>query len=118
MPMDFDKGMERIGTEFAELNPNESFDWVSMAGILSEVLIPLIQDCMEKRRSAAAASRMANRTRRFGLLESTQLRLALRKHPYFDGNEEAIGKVVLALKNSAQKSKPTELREFFESVGE
>lgn len=116
MAMTFDKGLERVKENFGALNENESFDWTSMIVPLAEVLIPLIQDCLERRRSNG--TKLANRTRSWGIRESIAVRLALRKHEAFRDNEELIGKMTLALKDSAQNSKLGELREFFESAGE
>jgi hypothetical protein len=87
-----------------------------LIGPVAEVLIPLIQDCMERRRSNG--TKLAARTRAWGLRESIAVRLALRKHDYFSGNEELIGKMALALKDAAQTSRTSDLREFFESAGE
>lgn len=116
MGMTFDAGMDRVKDEFGKLNENQSFDWTSMIGPLSEVILPLIQDCLERRRSNA--TKLANRTRAWGLRESAAVRLALRRSDHFRGNDELIGKTSLALKAAAQQGKLSELREFFESAGE
>lgn len=116
MAMTFDKGMDVVKEKFAALNDNQSFDWTGLIGPASEVLIPLIQDCLERRR--ANGTKLAARTRKWGLRESAAVRLALRKHDHFRGNEELIGKMSLALKDAAQQSRANDLREFFESAGE
>lgn len=114
--MNFDQGMDVVKQEFGKLNPNESFDWTSMIGPLSEVLIPLITDCLERRRSNAG--KLAARSRAWGLREDVAVRLALRKNEHFRGNHDLINKTALALKTAAVQSKPVDLREFFESAGE
>lgn len=114
--MNFDTGMERVGEKFAALNPNSAFDWTTLVGILAEVLLPMIQKCMDRR--ATNSSRLAARTRRWGLREGAATRIALRQHPHFEGNEELISKVVTSLKDASEASTASELREFFESAGE
>lgn len=116
MPMTFEKGMDVVKDKFAALNENQSFDWTGLIGPLSEILIPLIQDCMERRR--ANSGKLAARTRAWGLRESVAVRLALRKSDHFRGNEELIGKTTLALRDAARESRMSDLREFFEDAGE
>jgi hypothetical protein len=111
----FDKGIECIGQEYSALNPTSSIDWMTTGMALAEVLIPLIQDCLERRRNNG--TQLAQRVKRFGIREGAALRLALRRHPDFNGAGD-MDKLVHAVKSAAHKSNLGDLRDFIESAGE
>lgn len=73
MPGMFDKAVSDIGARHAEKRPNASTDWISLATEIGAVLIPMIKECLEKRRNAKAVA--ANAKAQPGML-----RLAVRRH--------------------------------------
>lgn len=110
----FDDGIAAIGQEYATLNPNSSVDWITTGMAVAEVLIPLIQDCLERRRNNG--TQLAQRVKKFGIREGAALRLALRRHPDFQPTE--MDKLVHAVRSAAHKASVGELRDFIESAGE
>lgn len=81
----FEKGCKSIATRYAQETGHgdesaSSLDWISLAMEIGSVLIPVIKECLEKRRSAKGVAEFAKKRQFFTRL---RIRQALNEHSEF-----------------------------------